>query len=96
MATSATLIRSRFLDNHTRKHAYTCVYLYVYICCFVSLLLLGYLIAGCLTLCLSSMQVAFFGQQHVVGPATGHFYRAFFASVSVRVSRGCLQSTVLA
>jgi hypothetical protein len=47
-----------------------------------------YLAAGCLTLCLSSIQAAFFGQQPVVGPATRRFGRAFIASVSVRVSRG--------
>ena len=41
------------------------------------------------------MQEALFEQQPVVGPASRHFCRAFIASVSVRVSPGCVESTVL-
>ncbi len=47
-----------------------------------------YLTAGCLTLCFSSNQAAYFVQQPVVGPASRRFCRAFIAWVSVCVSCG--------
>ena len=94
-----TLIRSRSSYNHTCQHAFLCVWACIYVF-FFCLFFWVYLIAGWLTLCFSSIQGAWFEQQHVVGPATGHFCRAFIASVSVRVSRGwvlryCAWVTVL-
>jgi hypothetical protein len=65
-----------------------CVYVYMYIYIYILLFSWVYLTAGALTLCFSSVQVALFEQQPVVGPASRHFRRAFIASVSVRVSRG--------
>jgi hypothetical protein len=94
-----TLIRSRFSYNHTYQHAYLCVCVFIYML-FFCLFVWVYLTAGCLLLCFSSVQVALFEQQPVVGPAIGHFRRAFIASVSVRVSRGwglryfCLSASV--
>jgi hypothetical protein len=62
---------------------------------FICLIFWVYTTAVCLTLCFSSIQFPLFGQQPVVGPASRHFCRAYITYVSVRVSRGCLQSTVL-
>jgi hypothetical protein len=87
VVTSVKLIRSRSSYNHTYQHEYLCVCIWMYLF-FFSLFFWVYLTACGLTLCFSSMQAALFGQQHVVGPATGHFCRAFIASVSVCVSRG--------
>ncbi len=60
-------------------HTCVCVCIYLYIFC---LFCWVYLAAGGLSLCFSSIQVALFVRQPVVGPATRHFYRAFIASVS--------------
>ncbi len=94
-AAVVTLIRSRSSYNHTYKHAYLCVYVYIYMFFFVCVFFWLYLTAGCLTLWFSSIQVDWIVQQPVVGPATRRFCRAFIASVSVCVSRGCLQSAVV-
>jgi hypothetical protein len=63
---------------HTNMHtcACMCVYIFLFCPCF---LFWVWLTAGCLTLCFSSIQVASFVQQPVVGPATRRFYRAFIA-----------------
>ena len=100
-----TLIRSRSSYNHTYQHAYLCehAYLCVSVCLylfFFCLFFWVYLTIGCLTLCFSSIQGAWFEQQHVFGPATRHFCWAFIASVSVRVLHGwvlryCARGTVL-
>ena len=66
---------------------HACVSVYVYFCSFL-FCFAEYLTAGCLTLCFSSIQAARFEQQPVDGPAAGHFFRAFVASVSLRVCRG--------
>ncbi len=94
VVTSVTLIRSRISDNHTYIRAYMCmcVFTYAFVVC---LLFWVYLTAVCLTLCFSSIQVSLFEKQQVVIPVKRHFCRTFIASVSVRVSRDCLQSTVL-
>ncbi len=81
------LIRSRSSYNHIHQHAYLCVCVRIYFL-FFSLFSWVYLTDGCLTLCFSSIQEAWFVQEPVDGPATEHFCRAFITSVSVRVSRG--------
>ncbi len=86
---------SRSSYNHAHKHTYcVCVYTYFF---FVCLLVWVYTTDCVLTLCLCfySIQATRFEQQPVVGPATRCFRRAFIAWVSVCVSRGCLESTVL-
>jgi hypothetical protein len=60
---------------------HTCVCMYRLF--FFGLVFWVLLTAACTTLCFSSIQISLFGQQPVVGPATGHFCRAFIASVSV-------------
>ncbi len=87
-----TLIRSRSSYNHTYQHAYLCVCACIFLF-FFCLFWWVYPAAGCLTLCFSSIQDAGFVQQPVVGPTTGHFFWAFIASVSVRVSRGWVPDT---
>jgi hypothetical protein len=74
---------------------HTCVCMCKYTCFFLCVFFWLYLTAGCLTLWFSSIQVSFVAQQPVVGPATRRFCRAFIASVSVCVSRGCVQSAVV-
>ena len=88
-ADSLSLLRQSYIQTCILVCKCLCVCIFV-----VCLLSWVYKIAVCLTLSFSSIQVTLFGQQSVVGPAR-HFYRAFIASVSVRVSRGCLQSTLL-
>jgi hypothetical protein len=90
--TSVTLIHSCSSRQSYIVHAFLRVYACICLL-FVCLLFWVYLTAGGLTLCFSSIQGDWFEQQPVVGPATGHFCRAFLASVSVGVSRCCLQST---
>ncbi len=80
-------------NMHTIMHTVcACVCACKYVVC---LLCWVYLTAVCLSLCFSSIQAAWFVQQPVVGPVSRHFCRAFIASVSACVSRGCFQSTVL-
>ncbi len=74
---------------------HTRVYVYIYVFVSLSVLFWFYLTAVYLTLCFSSIQVDWNEQQPVVGPATRRFCRAFIAAVSVRVSRGSLQSAAL-
>jgi hypothetical protein len=80
---------------HTNIHTVcmcVCVNLYILVAC---LPFWVNLTTFCLTLCFSSIQWTSFRQKPVVGPVTRRFCRAFITSVSVRVSRDCLQSTVL-
>jgi hypothetical protein len=82
---------------HTNIHTECmCVCVYIRLVC---LFFWVYLTVVCLTLwtlCygFSSIQVAWFAQQPVVGPASWYFCWAFIAFVSECVSRGCLQSTL--
>jgi hypothetical protein len=79
--------------KHTYKHTYNCVYTFIHICFLFVVWVCT--TACCLTLCFSWIQGNWFSDQPVVGPATRHFRRAFIAWVSLCVSRGCLESTVL-
>ncbi len=89
------LPNSDSLSLLTQSYILTCILvcLFLYIFLFLYFFFFAYLTAGCLALCFSSIQ-AWCQQQQVVGPATQRFCRAFIASVSVRVSRGCVQRTV--
>ncbi len=96
VVTSVTLIRSSSSYKHTYKHTYKCVRVNIsFDLFFVSFLFWVYTTSGCLNLCFSSIQGTFFEQKPVMGPATRHFRRAFIVEVSVCVSRGCLESTLL-
>jgi hypothetical protein len=81
---------------------YVCMYVYYYIYILYNVYIYIYLFAflsipraGCLTFCFSSIQGTSFVREPVVGPANRHFRRTFIASVSVCVSRGCLQGILL-
>jgi hypothetical protein len=84
-----TLIRSRSSYNHNTP---TCIL--VRLCMYIFVLVLIVFLSIPSTwlptslFLLDTIQEALCEQQPVVGPATGHFRRAFIASVSVRVSRG--------
>jgi hypothetical protein len=81
---------------------YACMHTYIYdvcidICFFLCVhLIWDYMTAICLSPCFSCTQLSLFAGQPVDNAATHHIFRAFIAYVSVHVSRGCLQSTVLA
>ncbi len=86
---------SLLIQSYIQTCILVCVCVCIYVFIFFGVFFWWHLTAGCLTLWSSSIQVASFVQQPVVGPATRLFSRAFIASVSVCVSRGCLQSAVL-
>ncbi len=82
------LPNSDSLSLPIQSYISTCVLMCVCMYRFVLSLFVWWvcLTAGCLTLCFSLIQASLFAEQPVVGPANGHFCRAFIASVSVRVS----------
>jgi hypothetical protein len=95
-ADSLSLLIQTYIDRHTKKRtniyihslSHLCGCVYIYICSFFVCFSEYTLQLGVLTHCFSSIQGALFIEQPVVSPATGHFCRAFIASVSVCVPHG--------